>query len=237
MPFALPNRRLTPSNGIEREGGAVANPSEESIARVVECLFNHPRHRELLYKALVHCQTERTEHAAEEFLARQPEAAQALQTPYTLLRNLAAAGGVTVIAHDAQGLALDETRCEQLRAEGLDDDALADLVAERRVLTTPAGCAACELLAPEHRTLAAIYKVPERRATFVRLLDFCRTPRKLADINQLLADDPALAPSQRTAGQKLHACYFIDRLEEAGGLVWDGSWVTTDAGKRALASV
>ena len=209
----------------------MANPSEESIARVVECLFNHPRHRELLYKALVHCQTERTEHAAEEFLARQPEAAQALQTPYTLLRNLAAAGGVTVIAHDAQGLALDETRCEQLRAEGLDDDALADLVAERRVLTTPAGCAACELLAPEHRTLAAIYKVP------VRLLDFCRTPRKLADINQLLADDPALAPSQRTAGQKLHACYFIDRLEEAGGLVWDGSWVTTDAGKRALASV
>ena len=179
----------------------MANPSEESIARVVECLFNHPRHRELLYKALVHCQTERTEHAAEEFLARQPEAAQALQTPYTLLRNLAAAGGVTVIAHDAQGLALDETRCEQLRAEGLDDDALADLVAERRVLTTPAGCAACELLAPEHRTLAAIYKVPERRATFVRLLDFCRTPRKLADINQLLADDPALAPSQRTAGQ------------------------------------
>ena len=169
----------------------MANPSEESIARVVECLFNHPRHRELLYKALVHCQTERTEHAAEEFLARQPEAAQALQTPYTLLRNLAAAGGVTVIAHDAQGLALDETRCEQLRAEGLDDDALADLVAERRVLTTPAGCAACELLAPEHRTLAAIYKVPERRATFVRLLDFCRTPRKLADINQLLADDPA----------------------------------------------
>ena len=215
----------------------MANPSEESIARVVECLFNHPRHRELLYKALVHCQTERTEHAAEEFLARQPEAAQALQTPYTLLRNLAAAGGVTVIAHDAQGLALDETRCEQLRAEVLDDDALADLVAERRVLTTPAGCAACELLAPEHRTLAAIYKVPERRATFVRLLDFCRTPRKLADINQLLADDPALAPSQRTAGQKLHACYFIDRLEEAGGLVWDGSWVTTDAGKRALASV
>ena len=215
----------------------MANPSEESIARVVECLFNHPRHRELLYKALVHCQTERTEHAAEEFLARQPEAAQALQTPYTLLRNLAAAGGVTVIAHDAQGLALDETRREQLRAEGLDDDALADLVAERRVLTTPAGCAACELLAPEHRTLAAIYKVPERRATFVRLLDFCRTPRKLADINQLLADDPALAPSQRTAGQKLHACYFIDRLEEAGGLVWDGSWVTTDAGKRALASV
>ena len=215
----------------------MANPSEESIARVVECLFNHPRHRELLYKALVHCQTERTEHAAEEFLARQPEAAQALQTPYTLLRNLAAAGGVTVIAHDAQGLALDETRCEQLRAEGLDDDALADLVAERRVLTTPAGCAACELLAPEHRTLAAIYKVPERRATFVRLLDFCRTPRKLADINQLLADDPALAPSQRTAGQTLHACYFIDRLEEAGGLVWDGSWVTTDAGTRALASV
>ena len=215
----------------------MANPSEESIARVVECLFNHPRHRELLYKALVHCQTERTEHAAEEFLARQPEAAQALQTPYTLLRNLAAAGGVTVIAHDAQGLALDETRCEQLRAEGLDDDELADLDAERRVLTTPAGCAACELLAPEHRTLACIYKVPERRATFVRLLDFCRTPRKLADINQLLADDPALAPSQRTAGQKLHACYFIDRLEEAGGLVWDGSWVTTDAGKRALASV
>lgn len=96
-----------------------------------------------------------------------------------------------------------------------------------------AGCAACGCW--HDRTLAAIYKVPER-ATFVRLLDFCRTPRKLADINQLLADDPALAPSQRTA-VALHACYFIDRLEEAGGGVEGRILGHYRCGKRALASV
>ncbi|MFR4804960.1 MAG: hypothetical protein ACLT98_17595 [Eggerthellaceae bacterium] len=98
----------------------------------------------------------------------------------------------------------------------LDDDALADLVAERRVLTTPAGCAACELLAPSIAPSPPSTRCRAPRDP-VRLLDFCRTPRKLADINQLLADDPPWLPASEPRAKKLHACYFIDRLEEAGG--------------------
>ena len=56
-------------------------------------------------------------------------------------------------------------------------------------------------------------------------------------MKQLLDGHPALEPSTRSGGQRLHAAYFIDRLDEAGGLVWDGAWVTTEAGERFLASV
>lgn len=211
--------------------------AEERIARVVDALYNHPRHRELLYKTLDFCREERAFEDAETFIEAQPERAQALQTPYELVRFLVREGGLGLVRYDAEGCAIDDEREAQLREQGADDDVIADLVARRTVTTAPAGLAAVELLAPERRIAACANNVPARRAAFVRLLDFCREPRSLDEVKQFFEGDSVLEPSARTAGQKLHAVYFIDRLNEAGGLVWDGSWVTTEAGKRYLASV
>ncbi|WP_302389659.1 hypothetical protein [Eggerthella sinensis] len=210
--------------------------TEERVARVVDSLYNHPRHRELLYKTLDFCDEERRFEEAEAFIEAQPERAQALQAPYTLVRCLVDAGGLALVRRDAAGNALDDGG-----DAGADADA-AHLAAEpreafRTVRTTPAGRAAVELLAPERRIAACVNAVPARRDAFAAVLAFCEQPRTLDAVKQLLANHPALEPSARTAGQRLHAVYFIDRLSEAGGLVWDRAWVTTDAGKRFLASV
>lgn len=211
--------------------------SEEAIACVVDCLCNHPRHRELLYKTVSYCTEERTAQEAEDFIEGQPEYGSALQTSTTLLRILEEKGAVALASYDADGAVIDDARAAELQAQGLDEDGLADLVAERRVRTTAAGEAALVLLDPERRIAACAHAVPERSEAFVKLLDFCRDPRSLDEVKGLFADDPVLDSGARTAGQRLHAVYFIDRLNEAGGLVWDGAWVTTDAGKRFLASV
>ena len=210
--------------------------TEERVARVVDSLYNHPRHRELLYKTLDFCDEERRFEEAEAFIEAQPERAQALQAPYTLVRCLVDAGGLALVRRDAAGNALDDGG-----DAGADADA-AHLAAEpreafRTVRTTPAGRAAVERLAPERRIAACVPAGPARRDAFAAVLAFCEQPRTLDAVKQLLANHPALEPSARTAGQRLHAVYFIDRLSEAGGLVWDRAWVTTDAGKRFLASV
>ncbi|MBX9032829.1 hypothetical protein [Gordonibacter massiliensis (ex Traore et al. 2017)] len=212
-------------------------PAEEAIAHVVDCICNHPRHRELLYKALAFCDEERDESEVESYLQTQPEQAQALQTPYALVRSLVAAGGLAQTRYDAAGAVLDSTRRAELAAQGLDDDAAAALAVRRTVTTTPAGHAAVALLDPERRIAACVNAGPARRDAFVRLLEHCREPRSLDSVKQLLDEHPALEPTARSGGQRLHAVYFIDRLNEVGGLVWDGSWVTTEAGKRFLASV
>lgn len=203
-------------------------PTKERIARVVDSLYNHPRHRELLYKTLGFCGEERLFEEAEAFIEAQPECAQALQTPYMLVRCLVDAGGLSLVRRDAAGKALGDV-----------DASPADEPREafRTVRTTPAGRATVDLLAPERRIAACVNAVPARRDAFAAVLAFCEEPRTLDAVKQLLADHPALEPSARTAGQRLHAAYFIDRLNEAGGLVWDHAWVTTDTGKRFLASV
>lgn len=212
-------------------------PAEEDVARVVDCICNHPRHRELLYKALAFCREERDEGEVESYLKAQPEQAQALQTPYALVRSLVVAGGLAQASYDATGAVLDDARRAELAAQGLDDDAVAALAVRRTVTTTPAGRAAVALLDPERRIAACMNAGPARRDAFVRLLEHCRKPRSLDSVKRLLDEHPALEPSAHSGGQRLHAVYFIDRLNEAGGLAWDGAWVTTEAGKRFLASV
>ena len=212
-------------------------PAEEAVARIVDSIYLHPRHRELLYKTLAVCSAERDALEAERFIEQQPECAQALQEPFALVRQLVTCGGLARAAYDENGVLLDGTLKAELVDQGLDDDAIAALATRHAVATTPAGLAAVTLLDPAYRIAACANAVPERRDIFVRLLEHCRKPRSLDSVKQLLDGHPALEPSTRSGGQRLHAAYFIDRLDEAGGLVWDGAWVTTEAGERFLASV
>ena len=49
-------------------------------------------------------------------------------------------------------------------------------------------------------------------------------------IGDMVDDDPAVQKPRR------YAMYFIDKLERAGALDWQGAWVTTDAGRAYLSS-
>lgn len=218
-------------------------PAEEDVARVAECVLAHPRHRELLYKALAYCAGAgaRGEDDVEAYLRSQPEYASALQDAHTLLRTLVRCGGLDRRDLDAQGCELTKARLEQIRAErGLDrplsQDEVADLVAGHSLALTPAGASVVALLDPQHRIAACCEADPERTNVFLEILQLCETPHTLRDIRELVADDPVCDPTPRTAHLRLEPSFFIDRLSEAGALVWDGAWVTTEQGRRYLAS-
>ena len=211
-------------------------PTEAEVAHLLEIVYRHPRHRELYYKALAFCEGGRTVDEAEDFIEAQPEYAGALQTSTVLVNVLIEEGGLSYEEYDAEGAPLTDERVATLKDEGVTDDELFDMVARRMVATTPAGCAAVALLDPKRRVAAYATSVPERTRIYRKLLAFCKTPRTLDEIKSLLDGEPELEASERTAWQKLHASYFIDRMDESGGLAWQGGWVTTEAGEAFLAS-
>ena len=221
---------------------AQAGPSEEQVAELSDCVLAHPRHRELLYKALEYCIQPHDEHEVEAYLEAQPEYADALQGALVLLRTLVRHGGLVRSALDEQGRELTPEFLEAVRAErGLDrplsEDEVADLTASHRLVTTLAGAAVVALLDPQRRIAACVEAVPERTNAFLSILQLCdERPSTLGAIKELVRDDPALEPTARTAHLRLEASYFIDRLSEAGALVWDGGWRTTPAGECYLAS-
>lgn len=216
-------------------------PSEGDVARLAECVLAHPRHRELLYKALAYCSgvDARDERDVEAHLRAQPEYADALQDAHTLTRTLVRRGGLIRRAVDAQGCELTEARLEQVRLERnldrpLTQDEAAGLVAGHDLALTPTGVAVIALLDPQRRIAACCEADPERTNVFLEVLQLCETPHGLRDIRALVADDPVCNPTARTAHLRLEPSFFIDRLAEAGALVWDGAWVTTEEGHRYL---
>jgi hypothetical protein len=57
-----------------------------------------------------------------------------------------------------------------------------------------------------------------------QIIDYCRSPRTIKEIDQFINGHPLLKEPRRYGG------YFIERLEKNGGLEWRGNWVSTDLG-------
>ena len=137
--------------------------------------------------------------------------------------------------YDEQGRLLDEAYVEELLVQELTEDDIYTLVDRRTLTTTEAGVAVVDIMGPQKRIDRVVSLVPERDSLFKRVLTFCAEPRSLEAINALIGDDPLLDPSERTAHIRLRPSYFIDKLHEAGALVWEGGWHITDAGQDWLA--
>lgn len=208
---------------------------ESSVVEVVDCLCRHPRHRELLYKTLAYCSEEKQLADVEDWIEHQPEFPSALQDASSLVKSLADHRGVSITTLDEDGHPLGDEEIESMVREGKREQ-VAFALSQRKVKTTPQGNAALTLLSPERRISAFVEKIPGRREAFIELLKFCRTPRTLDEVNDLFADSPYLSPTEQSGRQKLRPAYFLDRMEEAGGLVWKKVWVTTEAGEQFLAS-
>jgi DNA-binding transcriptional ArsR family regulator len=95
--------------------------------------------------------------------------------------------------------------------------------------TTPAGRKVAEEESPEKKILTLFSAEPACREIYKQVLNFCRTPRTRSDIEDLLDGKPRL--------EKLgvRPIFFVERLEDAGGLEWtQKSWCTTQAGTQLL---
>jgi len=76
-----------------------------------------------------------------------------------------------------------------------------------------------------HRLLA---KEPRYLDIYKTILDYCRLPRTIKEIDALVNESPLLQEPRRYGG------YFIERLEKNGGLAWKGNWVSTALGVSLL---
>lgn len=92
--------------------------------------------------------------------------------------------------------------------------------------------------APEH-TLAALFdEKPQYEDVFKAALEACDAANGCSRValEDALESMEQLQPDPETHQTKVYAQYFIDALETAGAIRWDGVWRLTDAGQKALAA-
>lgn len=120
----------------------------------------------------------------------------------------------------------------------LDPDVPDDAVAEARITITETGRGLLAAYAPEATLRALIRSKPAYRDVFAAILDACSADEgaTLADLEHIVSGQPQLQPDPATQRTAVYPQYFIDALETAGGIAWDGCWRTTDAGKAVAAA-
>lgn len=116
----------------------------------------------------------------------------------------------------------------------LDESVPDDAVAEVRLAVTEAGRSLASSYDPAS-TLAALFGERPRYAdVFSAILSACAAEAG-ATREAVEAIVEAAAPTAAD-GKKVYPQYFLDALECAGGIAWDGAWRITDAGRATTAS-
>lgn len=124
---------------------------------------------------------------------------------------------------------------EQLQ---LDMSVPEDAAWESSIAPTELGLKILEDYAPS-ATIAALYESkPHYAEIFDAAIQACSAPQgcKRAELEAAINAFPQLKPDPQTKQTKVFAQYFIDALETAGAISWDGAWKTTPEGRTVLAS-
>lgn len=92
--------------------------------------------------------------------------------------------------------------------------------------------------APQNTLATLLEDKPEYAEVFQTVLATCdaKDGCLLPTLEDALTALPQLQPDPKTHQTKIYPQYFIDALETAGAIVWDGSWKLTETGREALAA-
>ncbi len=216
-----------PAEAEEGPGEAVS--FDERVEAILHLVNAAPLHREIYVKLLGFCTQRRTLGEAEDEVGGYPEFPQAALSNYRLVRNLVDAGALDWIELDADGEPLAEER-----KAGLSPDEADDLVADFAVETSEAGAAAAERMRPERRFEELLDREPQRSGALLDVLTFCQEPHSLGQIADFLEQGGFLDNLRAATGQPLQPSFFVDMLERAGVIEWQGSWRITAGGRFAL---
>lgn len=94
--------------------------------------------------------------------------------------------------------------------------------------TTPAGRTVVRSECPGNRLARLLAQNPVYRNVSLEILRSCVAPKTRDEIEAMLQGNPVLE------NPKVYASFFIEALEQAGGLEWDEKWRTTQAGKEVV---
>lgn len=216
-----------PAEAEEGPGEAVS--FDERVEAILHLVNAAPLHREIYVKLLGFCTQRRTLGEAEDEVGGYPEFPQAALSNYRLVRNLVDAGALDWIELDADGEPLAEER-----KAGLSPDEADDLVADFAVETSEAGAAVAERMRPERRFEELLDREPQRSGALLDVLTFCQEPHSLGQIADFLEQGGFLDNLRAATGQPLQPSFFVDMLERAGVIEWQGSWRITAGGRFAL---
>jgi hypothetical protein len=192
----------------------------EKVEKTKTLIASEPRYRLVIYKMLKFCEAPRSTSEVEQEALSFPEMKTAIHSPGILLGWLAEAGGVERVAVPARGSTLPAP--PETPGEGEEET-------QEKWQTTEAGKQVAEMEAPQKRLLELIAQEPAYSEIYRQVIGFCQTPRQRAEIEKLLQGNPVMEKP------KVYPTFFIQGLEEAGGLEWvDNRWRTTQVGKGVL---
>lgn len=93
---------------------------------------------------------------------------------------------------------------------------------------TAVGAQLLDDLAPELRLHDLLAEDPQALPIYTTILNLCVTPQNRQTIETALNDQKLMED------MGVFTSYFLDRLEQNGGLIWDGGWKTTPEGEVCL---
>lgn len=118
----------------------------------------------------------------------------------------------------------------------LDDAVPEDAEVEERIVLTKAGHRLLEEHGPGATLRSLFASHPHYADVYRAALWACSDDGGCSrtDLEAQIKDMPQLQPDPETGRTRVYPQYFIDALESAGGIEWDGAWRITTAGKAVM---
>lgn len=212
----------------ELGGGDAESAAFNEAARTM--INQNPKFRLAFYEVLRACGEElRPLDELEELVNATAGFDRLAQPPYFPIRWLADVGALEELYLDGDGGVHDEAK-----VSALDEDGFDDLVAQFAYRITEAGRAELEALRPSTRLAQLAELEPTRTPVYRELLAFCATKRTFAEINRRM-HELGLFSGQSASAETPTPGVYVDKLAQAGGLVFDAGWLTTEEGRGYLA--
>ena len=201
------------------------------VAKVTEAVTRNPLQRELFYKVLSFCQESKPLREIDQMVMALPGFERTSANAYHFIAVMENAGGLERFELDDEGDVVDDAR-----KAGLTEDEIDDLVAEYAFMTTPAGQAVVEQHTPRARIIELLGLVPERRDTYIELMEFlAEEPRTYNEVTQLLDGRDVLWHLDSKGNPELmQPSVFLDKLHDAAAIEWQQGWQLSEEGRAYL---
>ena len=201
------------------------------VAKVTEAVTRNPLQRELFYKVLSFCQESKPLREIEQMVMALPGFERTSANAYHFIAVMENAGGLERFELDDEGDVVDDAR-----KAGLTEDEIDDLVAEYAFMTTPAGQAVVEQHTPRARIIELLGLVPERRDTYIELMEcLAEEPRTYNEVTQLLDGRDVLWHLDSKGNPELmQPSVFLDKLHDAAAIEWQQGWQLSEEGRAYL---
>ncbi len=200
---------------------------EERYRRTCAVMQEQSAQREIFYKALACAQRVHEGRDLEAAIAALPEMRVNLRTSRFYVRELYEAGAL-----DRWTIGDGKGADEPDSSPDIVSNVTSDVTAENwNYRPSAAGERVLADLAPLRRLSALAERESELAKAFAAILSWCVEPRSRVSVEEMLGDC-GLLPDR-----VFSASYCLDRLEEAGGLVWDHGWTTTGEGGMWLTDI